>query len=58
MPPRRLRPVQRESAPPKMTRYTDETNTGAPMVPIKTDESTPSSLVDEALEETVFSHRL
>lgn len=41
-----------------MTRYTDETNTGAPRVPIKTDDSTPSSLVDEALVETVFSHRL
>ncbi|MEF8806783.1 hypothetical protein [Natronomonas sp.] len=41
-----------------MTRYTDETNTGAPMVPIKTDDSTPSTLSEETLEETVFSHRL
>jgi hypothetical protein len=41
-----------------MTRYTDETNTGAPMVPIKTDDSTPSTLEIETLEETVFSHRL
>lgn len=41
-----------------MTRYTDETNTGAPMVPIKTDDSVSSSLTEETLEETVFSHRL
>jgi hypothetical protein len=41
-----------------MTRYTDQTNTGAPMVPIKTDDATPSSLAEEALEETVFSHRI
>lgn len=41
-----------------MTRYTDGANTGAPMVPIKTDESTPSTLGEETLEETVFSHRL
>lgn len=41
-----------------MTRYTDETNTGAPMVPIKTDDSTSETLETEALEETVLSHRL
>lgn len=41
-----------------MTRYTDETNTGAPMVPIKTDDSTPSIQKAESLEETVLSHRL
>lgn len=41
-----------------MTRYTDQTNTGAPMVPIKTDEDTPSMLKAETLEETVYSHRL
>jgi hypothetical protein len=45
-------------APQSMTCYTDETNTGAPMVPLKTDDSTPSSLNEETLEETVFSHRL
>lgn len=41
-----------------MTRYTDDINTGAPMVPIMTDDATPASLIQESLEETVFSHRL
>ncbi len=41
-----------------MIRYTDETNTGAPIVPIKTDTTTPSVLKQESLEETVFSHHL
>ena len=41
-----------------MTRYTDETNTGAPMVPIKTDDTTSSTQNTESLEETVLSHRI
>lgn len=41
-----------------MTRYTDGMNTGAPAVPIKTETTTSPDENREALEETVFSHRL
>lgn len=40
-----------------MTRYTDAANTGAPVVPIKTDSSTSRAETLQVHEETVLSHR-
>lgn len=40
-----------------MTRYTDATNTGVPVVPMKSDSSTTRAENLQLHEETVLSHR-